>query len=1830
MKLKRLLAGFLAGALVVTGIPVSGLGGISAEAAVQTDQEAGLSYRYRPVDENKITLESDIGASADNPDRPVSSLNRRSGYMQTNKIEDSTGAVHKNFYFTLENSRLLGSVSYLSAGPLGSITRCRVYVSNIDTPDAADIHGSGWLQVYETPEDAAWEAYSSDGNNRHEAVFDMAQIAKHVRIEVLETAGGVKGAEEIEANKVIAGERVLINEAGRLDQKEAEDDVALGTAQGGQTTIAAYTGTTSGEGAPENTINGRGDDISQEGRSFYWCPNKSHWQAGNTQSTVSYIIYDLHNLETDISKIKVRWHNQAWSGKYSIETSDTCKVGKGLGENVSADLVDAVELSSLDTEGWTTVAEYDAGEGNYEDMSITFPSQEFQEDTEVENLKLKTTKLKRYVRLVIKKANVSSGNKAALRAFSITGKKHVQQEAENVALVGESSETRIVGYSGEDTMDETTYSKEFAFDGKTGASNGSWTPSVLAEGKGINMKTGDKAYLVLDLGEGTITELSGDTPVKITWSELAAAKVCRVFTSDTYTSPAGGDEYNFETLGGSLDFVDNWEQVVTGYEGDTDIQYKEFAFAASDYTSRQLGRYVCFEFSGLNGQLKDDETTVNAAISEIEINGFRRTAENADVRLTVEEPSYGAKPADVQAYAAPAAKGQYLVDETIWTLTSNKNAATTDEKFGAKAYTMVVRLKSKNPFADLTNVTVNGMTAQPYTGSLTFGEEEAGWNYMNVYFDFDQIADPQAAYTALEEEVKSSERAANMARIAGLGEEAAFQEYTERSWLTFKEAYDYAVSLVGAYQAESETADGDDTAEDFPSDVVYYPESVYREALQELQANYTMNGAYGLKAASSKGTVDLSADDNNPKAVVTRSAAEQTVEMADVNAIVVNGEGSDAEFEYIKEKMPEENGYEFDKKYKFKVLPDNSFSGVVHAPYQAAGEGTEGKNTMFSMSGDVNNKFLIRCTLTLPEAVTHKQSVIGMLNGQWGIQLEGNELLIYGHNSGWPTTRVNISDMLGQSVEMVAYFGNGAFELYLGNKRGQASQPASGALVMTDNTNFGIGWNYDYGLHGDSNNSYRGGDFQYYDGSIKNFEMYTITQKESDSGWLADYATTIKPADDKFTNNVWNDSSTTMKEYFAGKLAGKTPNVSLSGYYSAYSLKKYTWLNADGAEVEYPSPYEDYTLKVEIQTNEKALDETNTQDLVFPEDAVEKNFLYTLDAEGNKVNVPEESLVEATKLADGDGTLVYTYASKGLPEPKETLRSWLADEANARKEASEASNYTRRSWQAYNAAYDRAEALMKSKLDRDQSVYEDALAALRNINDTLVEKTADTCECEIGSVVYNGPIEIPVSKASEDAAAETGSVDLAGNTIVRYDSYGCTKHAESGRTPDVEYVEGTGADNTVSGVVENGTLSVTGSGQVKVTVRATYGDQVVTKDIMFTTISSAEKEEAKKALDAAHHKSQEAYNTNNRKEDGTPIYTADSWRVFQERYGQAESKYTAGTDNYTTEQLNALAAEFNDALAGLKTVERQEAENEAVGVLSKVETVNKGYTEESWQAYLDLVQQLRDKLEDLTVTPDELKGLAKQVEEYEFVMAPTEEEIALEAAKKNVQTALDNAVKDSESSKYSNWDGYAALKKQLEEAMKNPAATAAELNDLLSKFNAYKLVLKSGGVTPDPGPNPGPGPGPAPRPNPTPVENFVNVKNVRYELDKKNPKVAVAVKILKDAKSVTIQKTVKINGKSYKVEKIGASAFKGLKKLTSVTVGVNVKTIEKQAFMNCKKLKKVTLSNGKALKTIGSKAFKGTKKGLTVKAKKLKKAKDRKALLKKVKKAGAKSAKVTK
>ena len=70
---------------------------------------------------------------------------------------------------------------------------------------------------------------------------------------------------------------------------------------------------------------------------------------------------------------------------------------------------------------------------------------------------------------------------------------------------------------------------------------------------------------------------------------------------------------------------------------------------------------------------------------------------------------------------------------------------------------------------------------------------------------------------------------------------------------------------------------------------------------------------------------------------------------------------------------------------------------------------------------------------------------------------------------------------------------------------------------------------------------------------------------------------------------------------------------------------------------------------------------------------------------------------------------------------------------------------------------------------------------------------------------------------------------------------------------------------------------------------------------------------------------------------------------------------------------------------------------------------------------------------------------------------------------------------------------------------------------------------------------------------------------------------------------------------------LAANALKNNKKVTTVVIGKNVKSIGKKAFYGCKKLKKVTVKSSK-LKKVGAKAFTGTNKKITIKvpAKKVK------------------------
>lgn len=93
----------------------------------------------------------------------------------------------------------------------------------------------------------------------------------------------------------------------------------------------------------------------------------------------------------------------------------------------------------------------------------------------------------------------------------------------------------------------------------------------------------------------------------------------------------------------------------------------------------------------------------------------------------------------------------------------------------------------------------------------------------------------------------------------------------------------------------------------------------------------------------------------------------------------------------------------------------------------------------------------------------------------------------------------------------------------------------------------------------------------------------------------------------------------------------------------------------------------------------------------------------------------------------------------------------------------------------------------------------------------------------------------------------------------------------------------------------------------------------------------------------------------------------------------------------------------------------------------------------------------------------------------------------------------------------------------------------------------------------------------------------------------------------KNASTVTIPNTIKINGKKFKVTSIASKAFANNKKVKKVIIGNNVKTIKKKAFYNARNLKKITIEAN--VTTIGSQAFGNLPKleKIVVKSRKLKK-----------------------
>lgn len=106
----------------------------------------------------------------------------------------------------------------------------------------------------------------------------------------------------------------------------------------------------------------------------------------------------------------------------------------------------------------------------------------------------------------------------------------------------------------------------------------------------------------------------------------------------------------------------------------------------------------------------------------------------------------------------------------------------------------------------------------------------------------------------------------------------------------------------------------------------------------------------------------------------------------------------------------------------------------------------------------------------------------------------------------------------------------------------------------------------------------------------------------------------------------------------------------------------------------------------------------------------------------------------------------------------------------------------------------------------------------------------------------------------------------------------------------------------------------------------------------------------------------------------------------------------------------------------------------------------------------------------------------------------------------------------------------------------------------------------------------------------------VDNKTAYYIIDNKTSEFTGLLS--KNKKNVIIPSTVDFNGVSYKITSVAKNALKGNKKVASLTVGSNIKTIGDQAFSDCTTLKNITI--GKNTSSIGKKAFYNCKKVNTI------------------------------
>lgn len=968
-----------------------------------------------------------------------------------------------------------------------------------------------------------------------------------------------------------------------------------------------------------------------------------------------------------------------------------------------------------------------------------------------------------------------------------------------------------------------------------------------------------------------------------------------------------------------------------------------------------------------------------------------------------------------------------------------------------------------------------------------------------VSYKFAVVADPTSAHADLAAELAKGGVPVTNENADGT------KIYTSASWSAYETAYNEAKALAALTDLTGKTPEEFNSAKEKFLDA--------KSKLQELG--------------------DVQKIEETPD--VTVVAPEAGEAPADAALTVQGSLNTGVKVEYENMAIDEEGG----------------ISGRITAPNQYE------ENAVFKET----SKFLFHFKLKT-DKTSEKQSIVGVMNEQWGLQINGNTMYMFGHLSGgWYQTDYTIpdDDWYGQWHDIIAIHDGDLFYLYVdgtASTENPSYQGRHGSLVdYSTGSNpsvFTIGYNAGY----EEGQLINGQDFT---GKLRDLYMYRGDQ-------VPEY--TIEEG----------ASAEDIQTMFAEKLQDKTPSFQMTGLppkeQSGYTVESTTWTPDD----ETFSRYTDYKVEVVLKADEGKTFKSDAT-AVLRTEAGEITEGVTVTPNGDKM------------------TISYTFA--GEEHPRVTLRNYLASDAVkvgteengqiVNKGEDGARKYTAASWNTFVEAYNAA-----TTAAADETLEPEVYTARKTALETAISGlalAANTCECTLSDITgFDGD-------SFELGAGETQKVTLGTG---RYEtSNACLKHPNE--TADVSYaLVGSPAGATLSGNELTLTADAT-SVQVRVTVA--FGDQTKTATATFTVTKKKASEEQKAALSSAAKDVEDNYVANADK------YTEESWAEVQKALDTANA--LINNANATEEDVNNAKAAIAEALGKLEIKDKKALED----LMNEIAALNVAdYTAASWNA-MKAVYDEALKLDPNTATIADYSKAYSDLTAAKAALVTLADELAAAKADVNKALASAKAIIDKGQADYTaaSWNTFKSAYDVAAAGAANNASTAAQLKAFLEaltkaqaalvkdtapvvkdgeqvnlKSGRYEVISaakktaklvkaknnKKASIS---------------------VPANITINGVKYKVVQVGPK---AFKGFKNLKKITLSQNITTVGKQAfsgckklssvvvkgtALKKFGAGAFKGTSKKMTVTFKAKKVTAKKRAAL-LKKMKKAGMSKSAKLK----------------------------------------------